>query len=580
MPLEIGGRRIGRRYPVFVIAEIGLNHGGRVQRALELVDAAAWAGASAVKLQTHRRRRSSCARNCPAPAHVNAASLRDFFAASSSMPTRTGPSSPARPQPRAGRAVDAVLRERQSPMLESLELDAYKIASGDLTYDGLIAAAARTGRPLILSTGMSELDEVNRALQVARPRRCQRAGGAALRVGVSHAARCGEPPRHRHASRRHAACRSGCPITGAGSLSAVAAAALGACIYERHLVLDDDPRRHRSRGVEHAGGVRKTSSRRWRRRGRRSATASSAASRPSAANQMPSRRGLYAARTLRGGHSADGRRSSPCCGPRRHSRPPTLELARSARRRRAAIAAGDAFARRRSGAGSAAHERPHHRRVAARAARPGLPGGARRRARAAASIVTDVNPSSPAVHVADRAYRVPLATDPDTSTRCCDICAAEQIGLVVPTIDDELESPRPRARARFDGRRRTRRLLASGDGGTAATTSTRPARISPTRGVDARASWLPARSAGRCAGVALHQAARRPRRRRRVPDPQRAASSTSFSATSPSPVIQEFLQAPSSPSTCCATERGRPLSIVPRERVVDPRRASSIAAAR
>src|ERR671912_662166 len=53
-------------------------------------------------------------------------------------------------------------------------------------------------------------------------------------------------------------------------------------------------------------------------------------------------------------------------------------------------------------------------------------------------IVTDVNPLSPAVHVADRSYRVPLANDPDYINELLAICEAEHIRMAIPTIDDEL----------------------------------------------------------------------------------------------------------------------------------------------
>ena len=54
-------------------------------------------------------------------------------------------------------------------------------------------------------------------------------------------------------------------------------------------------------------------------------------------------------------------------------------------------------------------------------------------------IVTDINPLSPAVHVADRAYLVPLSDDPTYLDEIAAICEAEAVRLVVPTIDDELE---------------------------------------------------------------------------------------------------------------------------------------------
>ena len=78
MSLEIGGLRVGDREPLFVIAELGLNHGGSLERALAMVDAAAAAGASAVKLQTFKAD-DLVAVGLSGPAHVPAGSLRDFF---------------------------------------------------------------------------------------------------------------------------------------------------------------------------------------------------------------------------------------------------------------------------------------------------------------------------------------------------------------------------------------------------------------------------------------------------------------------------------------------------------------------
>ena len=77
--IVIGGRRVAEDVPPFVIAEIGLNHGGSTDDALALVEAAAGCGAHAIKLQTIIAR-ELVSPACPAPAHVAADSLVDFFA--------------------------------------------------------------------------------------------------------------------------------------------------------------------------------------------------------------------------------------------------------------------------------------------------------------------------------------------------------------------------------------------------------------------------------------------------------------------------------------------------------------------
>src|SRR5688572_11780968 len=141
---EIAGRRLGTHVPVFSIAEIGLNHGGSVQSALALVDAAARAGATAIKLQTLYADRLVAA-SCPPPAHVAVSSLREFFQALE-LDAEAHAAVVARARQHGLVVLSTPFAEDVVPMLEDLGIDAFKIASGDLTYDGLIARAARTGK--------------------------------------------------------------------------------------------------------------------------------------------------------------------------------------------------------------------------------------------------------------------------------------------------------------------------------------------------------------------------------------------------------------------------------------------------
>lgn len=237
MPLDIGGRWIAPGQPLFVVAEIGLNHGGDAGRALDLVDAAAWAGASAIKLQTLVADQL-VAPHCPAPAHVRAASLRDFFA-SFELDVDAHRAIVERARRHGLAVLSTPLAEPAVDLLATLGIDAFKIASGDLTNEGLIARAAATGRPLVISTGMSSLEEIGDAVSTAG-----RAG--ASQVALLHCVSAYPAPIEAQNLRAIATLSQATGLSvglsdhGAGLRSAIAAVALGAQIYERHLVLADD----------------------------------------------------------------------------------------------------------------------------------------------------------------------------------------------------------------------------------------------------------------------------------------------------------------------------------------------------
>jgi sialic acid synthase SpsE len=237
MSLEIGAFEVGDRQPLFVIAELGLNHRGSLDRALAMVDAAAAAGASAVKLQTFRAD-ELVAGQCPAPVHVAAGSLREFFqqfeldrAAHVALATRAklhGLAFVATPF--SCRAID---------MLVEVGVDALKIASGDLTYDELIAYAARTGLPVIMSTGMSTLAETAHAVSVAR------AEGANQLALLHCVSAYPVPDASQNLRAIHTLLRAfGTPVGlsdhARDGAAVPIAITLGASIYERHLMLTGD----------------------------------------------------------------------------------------------------------------------------------------------------------------------------------------------------------------------------------------------------------------------------------------------------------------------------------------------------
>ena len=233
--LRIGPRLVGPGEPLFVIAEIGLNHGGSLDRALAMVDRAAEAGASAVKLQTITAK-ALVAPSCPAPAHVAEPSLRAFFARFElNEDAHRAVAERARARGLAFMATPFSLEAVE--MLERVGVDAFKIASGDLTWDQLIRRAARSHKPVVISTGMASLSETAHAVA------CARLGGAAG-LALLHCVSAYPVPRGGENLRAIATLADafhvpvGLSDHGDDAFAAPVAVALGASLYERHFVLE------------------------------------------------------------------------------------------------------------------------------------------------------------------------------------------------------------------------------------------------------------------------------------------------------------------------------------------------------
>ena len=167
MTVTIGSRVVGGGRPTYVIAEIGLNHNGDVEIAKQLIDVAADAGADAVKFQKRTPEIAT-------PEHMRGMPRETPWGTMTYLDYRH--------RVEFGRdeyieiADHALLRGVEwfaSPwdvpsvdFLEDLQVTAHKVASACLTDRTLLEALRDTGKPVILSTGMSTIDQIDRAIDV------------------------------------------------------------------------------------------------------------------------------------------------------------------------------------------------------------------------------------------------------------------------------------------------------------------------------------------------------------------------------------------------------------------------------
>src|SRR5271163_1397324 len=172
--IEIEGRRVGRGSPTYVIAELSANHNQNFDQAVRIVRAAKDAGADAVKLQTYTADtitlRSDGDLECFRIAGGtlwDGRTLHDLYQQAFT---------PWEWQPKLKEIADelgmhlfsSAFDDTAVDFLEGMKVPAHKVASFELVDIGLIEKMARTGKPLIMSTGMASEEEISEAVAAAR----------------------------------------------------------------------------------------------------------------------------------------------------------------------------------------------------------------------------------------------------------------------------------------------------------------------------------------------------------------------------------------------------------------------------
>ncbi len=167
MTVTIGSHTIGADAPVYVIAEIGLNHNGDVELAKRLVDVAADAGAQAVKFQKRTPGIST-------PEHMREVRRETPWGEMSYLEYRYRVEFDREQYIEIGdhatmRGLDWFASPWDVPaveFLEELNVVAHKVASASVTDHEMLRALAATGKPIILSTGMSTLEQIDAAVDI------------------------------------------------------------------------------------------------------------------------------------------------------------------------------------------------------------------------------------------------------------------------------------------------------------------------------------------------------------------------------------------------------------------------------
>jgi pseudaminic acid synthase len=237
--IEIGGRRIGAGHPPYIVCELSANHNGSLERALELIEAAAATGADAIKIQTYTP--DAMTIDCDDAQFMikgglwNGYKLYDLYA-QAFTPYEWHPALFAKARDVGVTLFSTPFDEAAVDLLSALNAPAYKIASFEANDLTLIGRAAATGKPIIISTGISSPEDIPESVATVR---CT--GNDAIVLLHCVSAYPAQPCDSNLRTIEYLGLRHGTLVGLSdhtlGTAVAVTAVALGACVIEKHFTL-------------------------------------------------------------------------------------------------------------------------------------------------------------------------------------------------------------------------------------------------------------------------------------------------------------------------------------------------------